>query len=225
MIRAVRHPERYRAAAGSGDGNGPGRGGVLTRAILDTFPLIKFGAPRAETETQMEATKDQDLEAYGNRPSPMLETRDIQNDVPATSSEGPEALHTATVADVVGVENDAARPHSRRAQDDNDDAELADLPPARPRAGPSTSTATRSAVSAADPLPESIGRETCPICIVDFEEGEDVRVLPCEGKHVFHQACVDPWLLELSSSCPICRHGKSFPPLPSTHPRLCDISR
>ena len=60
-----------------------------------------------------------------------------------------------------------------------------------------------------DPLPESIGRDTCPICIVDFEDGDDVRVLPCEGRHVFHQACVDPWLLELSSSCPICRHGTS----------------
>ncbi len=84
--------------------------------------------------------------------------------------------------------------------------ELADLPPARPRAGPSA-LAPR-VTSAEDPLAESIGRETCPICIVDFDDGDDVRVLPCEGKHVFHQACVDPWLLELSSSCPICRHGK-----------------
>jgi hypothetical protein len=87
--------------------------------------------------------------------------------------------------------------------------ELADVPPARPRAGPSTPRAAASSSGSAqedDPLPESIGRETCPICIVDFEDGDDVRVLPCEGKHVFHQACVDPWLLDLSSSCPICRH-------------------
>lgn len=58
--------------------------------------------------------------------------------------------------------------------------------------------------------PEAMGRETCPICIVDFEEGDDLRLLPCEGKHRFHQECVDPWLLELSSSCPICRQGKPF---------------
>jgi len=56
-----------------------------------------------------------------------------------------------------------------------------------------------------DVVPAAIGRETCPICIVDFEEGDDLRLLPCEGKHKFHQECVDPWLLELSSSCPICR--------------------
>lgn len=56
--------------------------------------------------------------------------------------------------------------------------------------------------------PSAIGRETCPICIVDFETGDDLRVLPCEGRHRFHQACVDPWLLELSRSCPICRAGK-----------------
>ena len=58
-------------------------------------------------------------------------------------------------------------------------------------------------------VPESIGRETCPICIVDFEEGDDLRVLPCEGKHRFHQSCVDPWLLELSGSCPLCRQGNT----------------
>ena len=57
------------------------------------------------------------------------------------------------------------------------------------------------------PVPAAIGRETCPICIVDFEDDDDVRILPCEGKHRFHQQCVDPWLLELSSSCPICRQG------------------
>lgn len=87
----------------------------------------------------------------------------------------------------------------------NEHDELAGLPPARPRAG--LSIATSGSSTQEDPLPEAIGRETCPICIVDFEDGDDVRVLPCEGKHVFHQACVDPWLLELSSSCPICRHG------------------
>jgi Ring finger domain len=71
------------------------------------------------------------------------------------------------------------------------------------------STSSSASTQDDDPLPESIGRETCPICIVDFEDGDDLRVLPCEGKHVFHQTCVDPWLLELSSSCPICRHGTS----------------
>ena len=75
----------------------------------------------------------------------------------------------------------------------------------------SVAASTPSSASAQDddPLPESIGRETCPICIVDFEDGDDLNVLPCEGEHIFHQACVDPWLLELSSSCPICRHGTS----------------
>jgi hypothetical protein len=34
--------------------------------------------------------KDQDFEAYGNRPSPILEMRDIQSNVPSISSAGPE---------------------------------------------------------------------------------------------------------------------------------------
>ena len=76
-------------------------------------------------------------------------------------------------------------------------------PTPRPRRAPSA----RMQNPAAEVVPDSIGRETCPICIVDFEEGDDLRVLPCEGKHRFHQECVDQWLLELSSSCPICRQG------------------
>jgi hypothetical protein len=71
-------------------------------------------------------------------------------------------------------------------------------------------TASTSAKNKNELMPEAIGTETCPICILDFEEGDDVRILPCEGQHRFHQTCVDPWLLKLSSSCPICRHGENL---------------
>jgi hypothetical protein len=63
----------------------------------------------------------------------MLGMRDIQSDVPATLSVGPETPHATTVADV-GAQND----HSYCVHDD--DPELADLPPARLRARPSSAT-------------------------------------------------------------------------------------
>ncbi|KAI3327885.1 hypothetical protein HD806DRAFT_338838 [Xylariaceae sp. AK1471] len=43
----------------------------------------------------------------------------------------------------------------------------------------------------------------CSICTEDFTVGEDVRVLPCN--HKFHPACVDPWLVNVSGTCPLCR--------------------
>ncbi|KAK8190742.1 hypothetical protein BKA81DRAFT_183393 [Phyllosticta paracitricarpa] len=43
----------------------------------------------------------------------------------------------------------------------------------------------------------------CTICTDEFEPGEDIRVLPCD--HRFHPACVDPWLLNVSGTCPLCR--------------------
>ena len=88
-----------------------------------------------------------------------------------------------------------------------------DFPPVRPRPRPGRSSMQGRPMSAPagekekDVVPDAIGTETCPICIVDFEEGDDLRVLPCEGHHRFHRDCVDQWLLELSSSCPICRQG------------------
>jgi len=48
------------------------------------------------------------------------------------------------------------------------------------------------------------GEETrCQICMEDFEEGDDLRTLPCF--HLFHSHCVDQWL-KVNSICPICRH-------------------
>ena len=48
--------------------------------------------------------------------------------------------------------------------------------------------------------PDNLG---CSICTEDFEAGQDQRVLPCD--HRFHPDCIDPWLLNVSGTCPLCR--------------------
>ncbi|XP_035252415.1 E3 ubiquitin-protein ligase Arkadia-like [Anguilla anguilla] len=53
-----------------------------------------------------------------------------------------------------------------------------------------------------DEGPEEDTEEKCTICLSILEEGEDVRRLPC--MHLFHQLCVDQWLLT-NKKCPICR--------------------
>lgn len=44
----------------------------------------------------------------------------------------------------------------------------------------------------------------CTVCCEDFQEGEELRILPC--LHRYHRACVDPWLRE-HRACPICKHN------------------
>ncbi|KAJ4292649.1 hypothetical protein N0V90_009312 [Kalmusia sp. IMI 367209] len=49
-------------------------------------------------------------------------------------------------------------------------------------------------------------QSTCPICLDDFEHNESqVRELPC--RHIFHVDCIDPFLLNNSSLCPICKQS------------------
>ncbi|KAJ5346847.1 Zinc finger RING-type [Penicillium brevicompactum] len=47
------------------------------------------------------------------------------------------------------------------------------------------------------------GNSSCPICTDDFFDGQDMRALPCS--HQFHPDCVDPWLVNVSATCPLCR--------------------
>ena len=41
----------------------------------------------------------------------------------------------------------------------------------------------------------------CSVCTEDFIKGQDLRVLPCN--HKFHPECIDPWLLNVSGTCPL----------------------
>ncbi|KAL5143338.1 Receptor y region, transmembrane domain- and RING domain-containing protein 2 [Glycine soja] len=43
----------------------------------------------------------------------------------------------------------------------------------------------------------------CYICLVEYEDGDSMRVLPCH--HEFHTTCVDKWLKEIHRVCPLCR--------------------
>ena len=49
---------------------------------------------------------------------------------------------------------------------------------------------------------------SCAICMTEYEEGDKLRVLPCD--HEFHIDCVDKWL-RLKKVCPLCRHDISRP--------------
>ena len=46
--------------------------------------------------------------------------------------------------------------------------------------------------------------EECAICLNDFDDDEDVCVLPCAAAHQFKRGCARAWL-EKNTHCPLCR--------------------
>lgn len=48
---------------------------------------------------------------------------------------------------------------------------------------------------------QSYSVDLCGVCLVDFDNGDELRVLPCG--HFFHRECIDHWLLNSSTVCPV----------------------
>lgn len=61
----------------------------------------------------------------------------------------------------------------------------------------------------------------CPVCLSVLTESEELCFCTCTSKHVFHAACVKPWVAQ-HKSCPVCR-GRSAKTRPYFLPVLIDL--
>jgi hypothetical protein len=172
-VRAHRHPERY----GPRDVLGrprQSRARGLGRAILDTIPIVKFG--------EKEPAKPIDVELAST-----AETRDANgNEV-----QGPQTEHAVPGATDASMPTETAEATPNRTVPATEEHHEG-IAPAQP--------AVAAAASGNDSSSND-GTLGCSICTEDFERGQDLRVLPCD--HKFHPECVDPWLLNVSGTCPL----------------------
>ncbi|KAK3315307.1 hypothetical protein B0H66DRAFT_340860 [Apodospora peruviana] len=177
-IRAHRYPERYGPRSGYGGRPRQSRAKGLARAVLETLPIVKFGDPDPP------------------KPDPALELEHQ----PSRSSHDP-----ATGTRLSAIPEEPKTPRKRQSEA---------VPPMitaatsqdKSATGSGENTASTSVIAGAGsaithgPNDEHLG---CSICTEDFTVGEDVRVLPCD--HKFHPPCIDPWLINVSGTCPLCR--------------------
>ncbi|ROW06486.1 hypothetical protein VMCG_04300 [Cytospora schulzeri] len=174
-IRARRYPERYGPRNGSGGRPAQSRARGLARAVLETIPIVKFG---------------------GSEPPKLDPNIELENaNPPNTTDESGETPNNAS------GRQDSTIPES--------------LPgaPTHPTSTGALGTASEgeanvketgsSAIAGVQGDAPDEGALGCSICTDDFTVGEDVRVLPCH--HQFHPQCIDPWLVNVSGTCPLCR--------------------
>lgn len=119
---------------------------------------------------------------FGDPLPPKAENRDIELDDTNTAEEPKPTVHAATDTDKnVGPQPDVV-------------PVAADIATSAPKSNEVGSTSQPDAETSNEHL-------GCSICTEDFTKGEDVRVLPCN--HQYHPACIDPWLLNVSGTCPL----------------------
>lgn len=179
-IRAHRHPERYGPRNVLGRPR-QSRARGLGRAILDTIPIVKFGEkePPKPTDVELASTSD---------------ARDVQG-VTTTDAPTPSNVTAADTAEGSDPTSGVTSQPATTAQATTNFAPEEHQEGIAPAQALAAGAATGTDSSAHD---ENLG---CSICTEDFERGQDLRVLPCD--HKFHPECVDPWLLNVSGTCPL----------------------
>lgn len=173
-VRAHRYPERYGPRNGFGGRPRQSRAKGLARAVLETLPIVKFG------------------DAEPAKPDPTVELENAAANARANNENhvnAPEDAprHLSTIPESPIEPTASLRDGDHLASRDNASIASSD------RGNSSGHGAVQDTGSV-----EALG---CSICTEDFTVGEDMRVLPCN--HRFHPSCVDPWLVNVSGTCPL----------------------
>lgn len=178
-FRAHRYPERYGPRSGFGGRPRQSRAKGLARAVLETLPIVKFGDSHPA-----KPDPDTELESVSAEPTNIT-------DAARTASHNNSQRHLSTIPE---------SPTEPRAHPEAAGALRASHDQSTISAGEGNSgSASGDDPNAVEPgTDEGLG---CSICTEDFTVGEDVRVLPCN--HKFHPQCVDPWLVNVSGTCPL----------------------
>lgn len=135
----------------------------LAQAILDTFPVRKFNRKGDQ---------------FGDTTPKRLDSDEI-----SMAAVSQLRHHQFTPLATEDSESEKTRvPGSRAASGKSE---------SRPTSG--SGMTGEGMLPLADVAEGEATGDTCPICLLEFEEGDDLRVLPCEREHMYHQGCIDPW--------------------------------
>lgn len=183
FIRVRRHPERYNHR----NSDYAMRAKGLAKAVLDSIPLVQVSKnPQNSDEEEQKSNSGEER----NTLAQSGEQHILDDPSKAATSEDCTTLPQLAQSEIDGV----SRPRSSGTPRSIELTGKAAIHHANPNKGSRTK-----------PLKILItdNEDICPICFEEYEEGELLRLLPC--KHKFHASCIDPWLLEASSECPLCR--------------------
>lgn len=176
-VRAHRYPERYGPRNGIGGRPRQSRAKGLARAVLETLPIVKFGdAEPAKLDPTVEL-ENADANTRAKNESYYNNTENAPRHLSTIPESPVEPTPRVKAVDFLTTRDDSSVASSGPGNSSN-------------REAGQTNTDGGSV--------EALG---CSICTDDFTVGEDVRVLPCN--HRFHPQCVDPWLVNVSGTCPL----------------------
>lgn len=182
-IKAHRYPDRYGPRAAYGGRPPQSRARGLARAVLETLPIVKFGDP---TPAKPDPALELESQPSTAETATVTTTTRIQDPTMGTRlSAIPEEPRTPQTATRDSAPMSGAVPSSQAA-------------PVKDQTTASGGAAENGGNSGAQVEGDAA---VCSICTEDFTVGEDVRVLPCD--HKFHPPCIDPWLINVSGTCPL----------------------
>ena len=245
----VRRRQRQQWAAFQAANGGRRRRTLLDKSILDSFPVITYTEQdklkAIEAELSMSdihrkpSTKSRTSLKKVEEDEPVdLDSLDIIESASSPIASSPQHIDSSvdTTPNIMPTSNEKynaeeqGQHDSRPATSDSKASLVSPLSPfPKSKSAPDLSTASMTASSNTngDTHPHELIVSTCAVCLDDFEPGDVLRQLPCG--HRYHRECIDPWLTEKSSACPMCKADFYKPPSDEDdrqgQPNLLPLSR